>query len=139
MTPSGRGHLRVSPRPCTTRKWAGKRRIPRGPASLLSLRSPIGYRRILRARRPPATSKTPAPSAISGAPPVGGSAPPAALAAEAEAVAYWGAAAASIIASIAANNIAFLTLLPFLLGNALSGEHSFTDLLQGQHHPAHFF
>src|SRR5215216_6795397 len=50
-----------------------------------------------------------------------------------------GAAAASTIASIAANNITFLNLIPSLPENALSGKHSFTKLLQRQHHPAHFF
>src|SRR5215208_811946 len=59
---------------------AGPRRDP-----LLLMRCSVSYyRTILRARRPPATSRAPAPSASSDAPPVLGSEPPAAEAAEAE-------------------------------------------------------
>jgi hypothetical protein len=59
---------------------AGPRRDP-----LLLMRCSVSYcRTILRARRPPATSRAPAPSANSDAPPVLGSEPPAAEAAEAE-------------------------------------------------------
>ena len=72
-------------------KKAGPRRDP----PLLSAR-PTTYRKILRARRPPTTSRTPAPSAKSEAPPVLGNAPPAAADAEpppAEAVAVAAAVA----------------------------------------------
>ena len=42
---------------------------PKGPA-LVPLDSPVSYRTILRASRPPATSRAPAPSAMTEAPPV---------------------------------------------------------------------
>src|SRR5215207_9992169 len=66
-----------------------KKRVPEGTRllkrSLKRYRPVSYYRTILRASRPPATSRAPAPSANSDAPPVGGSAPPAAAeAAEAE-------------------------------------------------------
>jgi hypothetical protein len=54
---------------------------PKRPALKLCVRLVI-YRTILQARRPLATSRTPAPSAISEAPPGSGSAPPAAAEAE---------------------------------------------------------
>src|SRR5215218_10236272 len=77
---SGRGREREQ-----TRKKTGPRGGPPPKASC-----PVSYRTILRARRPPATSSTPAPSAIAlgtETPPVGGSAEAEALAeAEAEAV-----------------------------------------------------
>src|SRR5215203_3919781 len=66
-----------------------KKRVPEGTRllkrSLKRYRPVSYYRTILRARRPPATSRAPAPSANSEAPPVGGSAPPAAAEADAEA------------------------------------------------------
>src|SRR5215207_4657990 len=59
-----------------------KKRAPEGTRllkrSLKRYRPVSYYRTILRARRPPATNRAPAPSANSEAPPVGGSAPPAA-------------------------------------------------------------
>src|SRR5215207_176460 len=59
-----------------------KKRVPEGTRllkrSLKRYRPVSYYRTILRARRPPATNRAPAPSASSEAPPVGGSAPPAA-------------------------------------------------------------
>src|SRR5215211_5786922 len=57
------------------------------------------------------------------------------------AMAVWakaGAAAASTIASIAANNITFLNLIPSSLDFSL-GKHSFINLLQRQHQIRHFF
>src|SRR5215203_209008 len=59
-----------------------KKRAPEGTRllkrSLKRYRPVSYYRTILRARRPPATNRAPAPSANSEVPPVGGSAPPAA-------------------------------------------------------------
>src|SRR5215218_3840925 len=204
---------------------ARKRRAPEE-ARLLKW-CPVIYRRSLRARRPPATSSTPAPSAIAlgtETPPVGGSAEAEALAeAEAEAVdvavavevaveiavltaeaaeavltlmsrpaatlwkqastwfwltpsswatalkssasafwycpiaawiwsqsTYWtlpatavwakaGAAAASTIASIAANSITFLNSLPPCLSVSYSTNHSFTHSLDRQTYSSIYF
>src|SRR5215217_1803314 len=60
---------------------ARKRRAPEG-ARLRDALLRFTYRTILRAKRPPPTSRAPAPNASSEAPPVEGSAPPAAAEAE---------------------------------------------------------
>src|SRR5215208_5066342 len=88
---------------------------PRRDPLLLMRCSVSYYRTILRARRPPATSRAPAPSANSDAPPVLGSAPPAAAEAEppppppppAEAEAVEVALAVTVIAEAEAEALMF--------------------------------
>src|SRR5215216_2626212 len=83
-----------------------KKRVPEGTRllkrSLKRYRPVSYYRTILRARRPPATSRAPAPSANSEAPPVGGSAPPAAAEADAEAPPPAAAVAVVVAVEVAA-------------------------------------